>query len=736
MNHIFISYQRASEARVTDLAGRLRADGLDVWQDLSGKETGIPYSVKWWEVIRSALYSAAGALIIKTEPWKESGPCSDEYQLIQANLIPNLIIEENEFGDMEALTKKVHDWYDREAATEDNLKRTYLFTQAYRIEQDRKINHLLPGKIGVFEAKDQYRRFSGLTRYLKKSGIMEEAPEAGKRMTVFLSKAKHKILREQAVRLLAVGMGIAGIVMLVLAIRVLPHLLKNAYESDYRGKTTAAIDLIRDISTYDPVSSISLMTSDPAAGNFDETRAFFFMQSTMADLLSLHYPADFYAAETEEAAAVRQIESPPIPISFDGKTGTFTAEINGTATSYTADCAPGAACYLEERNELLAAADRIIRAYDLDGAADGIPLIYNFEEIDRIAAQGDRIYGITKSGNVVVWENPIPEKTVRRKLSEGTLLQDGTAAYTEGESLILQREGREEIFPLPVTATGAIAVSRNGKAAAAAGRDSSGQDRVVLINTENGEILAAYEAPGDVTGLAFSDNGRWVYGVTFQALLRMDITGGKTETADAEPGSSYYTVTCRRDLPVVGTTDGMVAQFGSDLRRQTNWAEITLQGLPAKQLAVSDLYGTVFAACRGGNTIAGCRRINLETGAIHRLALEAEEGMPSSNCAAVSPDGEFVAYGFPNGRVTVWSTDTLNKLLVQQPAAEPIIAVRFENDGLNALGKSGTVYRTEFGGLVRKVETETVTEYWNAYTEKAGAVHRRMYELGLTYITP
>ena len=180
----------------------------------------------------------------------------------------------------------------------------------------------------------------------------------------------------------------------------------------------------------------------------------------------------------------------------------------------------------------------------------------------------------------------------------------------------------------------------------------------------------------------------------------------------------------------------MVAQFGSDLRRQTDWTEITLQCLPAKQLAVSDLYGTVFAACRGGNTIAGCRRINLETGEIHRLALEAEEGMPSSNCVAVSMDGEFVAYGFPNGRVTVWSADTLNKLLVQQPAAEPIIALRFEKDGLNALGKSGTVYRIEFGGLVRKVEAETVTEYWNAYAQKAAAIHRRMYELGLTYITP
>ena len=62
MNHIFISYQRSSEAWTTELAGRLREKGIAVWQDLSGKETGIPYSVKWWEIIEQALYRADGAV--------------------------------------------------------------------------------------------------------------------------------------------------------------------------------------------------------------------------------------------------------------------------------------------------------------------------------------------------------------------------------------------------------------------------------------------------------------------------------------------------------------------------------------------------------------------------------------------------------------------------------------------------------------------------------------------------
>ena len=734
MGHIFISYQRESEEQVTRLAEALRAAGLKVWQDLSGKDTGIPYSVKWWEVIRGALHSALGALIIRTEPWENSGPCSEEYKLILENGIPDETVTESEFDDMDALVLRIRKWHDDILTTGENRMRTYLFIMAYRMEQDPRITHLLPGKIGIGEAREQYRWFTELQKYLASSGIPQKNPEDGERMASFLKKAKRKIRREQITRALAVLLGIAGAVLLVMTIRMLPNLLRNTAESDYRGKSTAAIDLIRDTGEYDPVSAMTLLTSDPSARNLDLSRSFFYMQQTMAQLLSRQYPVDFYPAGSEEAEAARALETMDYPAVPDTGSGNMTLQVGEREVSLMQDCAPGAVCWVPERNEVLVAADRIIRAYDLDGSADGIPLEFNYEPVERIAAGGDRIYGITESGSVVCWNNPIPEKTVRRALDEGVLLEGGKALYTAGTDLILQHGGQEDVYPVPLTCNGVTAVSAGGETAAAAGRDAAGNEQVALIRLGTGEIAAVCDVPGEMTSLAFSRSGDWLFGVSYHALVRIDVRTGKADTVQAD--GTYYMTAPYRDGLLVGRADGMVAAFGSDLRRRSDWMEITVNGTPVKQLAASDTAGAVFAACRGGNTVFGCRRIEPETGKDSRLPLQAEEGMTSNTCVAVSEDGGFVAYGFPNGKVTVWSTDTLNELYECRPAAEQLIALRFEDDGLYALGRSGTVYRAEFDGLVRPVKQETVWEYWNAYAEKAAAIHRRMYELGLTYITP
>ena len=735
MNHIFISYQRKSEKQVTELAVRLRAEGMDVWQDLSGKETGIPFSVKWWEVIRGALYGAMGAIVIKTWPWVKSKPCSAEYRLIRANRIPKLTIKDTEFRDMDALVQKIRNWYDTKVKTEENLKRTYLFTQAYRMEKDRNISHLLPGKIGFLSAWGQYRRFSNLEKYMKSEKLADNRPRLGKRMASFLGKAKRKIVREQAIRGLVILGGIAGIVMLIMVIQMLPNILRKTYESDYRGKDTAAFDMMADISGYDPVSTISLLTNDKVSKNFDPNRSFFFMQRIMAELLSRRYPTDFYAAGSMEAEAAKSLESPDYAVRYDSAAGTATITADGREITLMQDCAPQAYCYVPERNELIIASDRKIRAYDLDATAYPVALEYNFEEIRSVTAEGDRINGITVKGDVVCWNNPIPEKAVRRKLQRAALLRGGNAAYIGEEGLIIQRGGAENVCPVPFACSGAIAASADGRLIAAAGTNGEGKDCMALVDPESGETIRLWETPGAAFDMALTRDGKWLYAVTGSTLMRIDTLTGEAVSVQAED-KLYYTLAAYGDHLVAGRTDGMIAEFGSDLRRTGEWTEITVNQAPVKQLAVSESNGTAFAACRSGNTIAGCRRITLADGTVHHLALEAESGMISNNCVAVSEDGAFVAYGFPNGRVCVWTTDTLNELFEYRPAAEPLICLRFEGDGIYALGQSGTVYRTEFGGLVRKVEQGSVEEYWKAYTDKAVAIHRRMFELGLTYINP
>ena len=80
MNHIFISYSRKDSEYVNAVTALLREAGLSVWQDISGKASGIPYSTKWFEVIQEALFSSAGAVIFTSEQWEKSDPCKKEFE--------------------------------------------------------------------------------------------------------------------------------------------------------------------------------------------------------------------------------------------------------------------------------------------------------------------------------------------------------------------------------------------------------------------------------------------------------------------------------------------------------------------------------------------------------------------------------------------------------------------------------------------------------------------------------
>ena len=81
MNHIFISYSRKDSEYVNAVTALLREAGLSVWQDISGKASGIPYSTTWFEVIQEALFSSAGAVIFTSEQWEKSDPCKKEFEL-------------------------------------------------------------------------------------------------------------------------------------------------------------------------------------------------------------------------------------------------------------------------------------------------------------------------------------------------------------------------------------------------------------------------------------------------------------------------------------------------------------------------------------------------------------------------------------------------------------------------------------------------------------------------------
>ena len=87
MNHIFVSYSRRDADLVDRMVDGLRSQGYPIWQDTSGKTSGIPYSTKWFKAIEDAIFSSSCALIFDSESWRASAPCRKEYELFRKDVI-------------------------------------------------------------------------------------------------------------------------------------------------------------------------------------------------------------------------------------------------------------------------------------------------------------------------------------------------------------------------------------------------------------------------------------------------------------------------------------------------------------------------------------------------------------------------------------------------------------------------------------------------------------------------
>ncbi len=733
MNHIFISYQRSSEKQTTRFAERLRAEGMEIWQDLSGKETGIPYSVKWWEVIEDALYSALGSIIVHTAAWRDSTPCKEEFKLINDNKMPKLEVTEEEFGDMDRLVDKVKTWYSKEVNTAENRDRAYLFSQGYRYGKDGSISRLLPGKTKLSAVYTRYKRFLELSKTLEERRYTENNPKADVWIRSFLSKAKRKLLTEQLIRLTFVILGALGVLVLYTAVQLLPHLEKSASRSSTANDAAAKLSLIMELGQSDPVYALALLQSSEENGIYPVGETFRQMQSAMTSLLEQQYPVRFYPAGSETAMRLREMETPVFPVSCSRIGGQALISVDGTETVLTVACIPTAYCFVPVRNELLLAADNVVYAYDLDRTMQPIPLVYNYETIEKIVCDAGLVCGVTVKGNVICWDNPIAPKTSHLHLEEGFVLENGGAAFIDGERLIINRPESSRSFELPGQNPVTFAVSHDEAQAAVVLADGSANVRALLLDINTGESHGEYALPAETRSLAFSGDDRLLFAVSPDQLCRIDPETGKAISLKAE-NRKYMSVLASADRIIVSDSDGMAAEFSADLTQLSAWMEATPSLLPPKQLAFSEKYRSLFTANRGGNRVSGCRCVDLATGAVRHLAVQPEAGLLSNLSTAVSEDGEFVAFGYPNGRIAVWSVRSLHCLVRDRAAAEAIIAVRFGAQCVYGLGTSGTVYTFDFDGLVRPVEENNSKEYWAAYLLKAKQIHERLFALKLTAI--
>lgn len=450
MEHLFISYSRRDEKYVSAVAEGLRSRGIEVWQDISGKASGIPYSTKWFEVIQEALFSSAGAVIFTSEQWEKSDPCKKEFELIRALDIPYKMVSvagedcsaaedagrPGEVANSPAAEKRlsaeeaaemIAEWSAQKVyGNAANMDRVWMLSMIWN--QRTKYGAL--AGIPYFRKRKDSKEFlerlercraiseeKGFPERLEKCRVIvtddaeqqAQKPEKPDEVERFLKKARRRTITGLIMRPL-----IVVVIILLIAGSVAVNWGYSVQRDRSRQHLQALtiMEQIRNLMNSDEKQALAAMGQE----NLEFGEYVTLLYEAYAQILSRDFPAEVLAADTDEA---KNISSIPEQKSADG----FTVELSdtsGVARVYTEVKEDGSrrmlALSVSDKPEDWAAQDGYLAlaagknayVHDLQHGNAAVMLYGCDGEIVKICFDEEgRICATTDSGKVCVWENPI-----------------------------------------------------------------------------------------------------------------------------------------------------------------------------------------------------------------------------------------------------------------------------------------------------------------------------------------
>ena len=738
MEFIFISYSRKYEQDVSAFAELLRSQGVSVWQDVSGKSMGIPYSQKWMDIIREAIHTASAALVITSEEWDESNVCKDEMKMILNAGLFHLKIDHSRISTDEGRLETLEEVRQFILGLNENavIMRAWAVTGGYMLSKDRSPLLAFPSiaeKAGFFE---KLKLLNESREYFEENNIAENDPKLRKNIFRFIGAVKRRYISDRVMRILSVA---AVLAFVIVSVSGLTALISSKQRSDDLARQSANVDIAMNTAQYDEISAMSLLTFDPIAGN---TAKF----SLAAELDAGLYPDSFIPAGSEAdklAAQYPQQECARFELTMRSGSSTFTVKDKqtGTERSFT----PGGKITdhsFDESGTVLALAAGE-RAYVLfPGSGTRLAeLLYNRENIKSIRTDGTKVWAFTDSGSAVVYDiTRLQRAVLPRSLTQGSIVSAGgkdTAVYADGGELIINTGNTEKTVDCgDIVPDGRFtALSPDGRYAAVT--DSSGiAPRAAVVSVSDAKVIKVIEFPKDICSVCFEGSDKLI-AVSYEnaMIFRADIATGAVESS--EPGEEYgFAVACYEGGYAAVDIYGGVIRYDKSLRRTGGYLSVNSFNVTARQLAVSDKYSCLFASNKGGGMSGGSARCDLSTGAVNLFAPAVNSSFSNSS-VCVSADGEYVAYGCPDGAVRVWSVKNMDLLYVNYDITEQAAALAFtDNSELAVLGGSGTLYRLPLNEAVKGCSPDDRNAQSLMLDREGQRIYQKMYELGMTYISP
>ena len=434
MEHLFISYSRRNEKYVSAVSEGLRSRGIEVWQDISGKTSGIPYSTKWFEVIQEALFNSAGAVIFKSREWEDSDPCKKEFALIEALDIPYIevvIPADGEGMQAQDAVNMISEWSAGNVYNDpENMDRVWMLsmvrTQRSKYGQMAGIPHFGKRKDSkqfldrlercrrISEERDFPERLEKCHRIVedkdntdpKDTDHVTEYPDE---IESFLKKARRITIADLLRRPLTIA---AIILLLTGSVAVNWIYSRRDKEKDRNLEALISLEQVRDILDEDEQKALSIMGEE----DLEFGKYVTLLYETYAEVLSREFPAKTCKAGTEEAQRIvslpEQTGSEGFTVEPSERSGVVRVfsdpkedEVQRMIALSVAD-APDDWAVLD--GYLAVTAGKHAYVYDMERGTAAVELHGLKSEGRRIRFdESGNICVLTDSGEALIWENPI-----------------------------------------------------------------------------------------------------------------------------------------------------------------------------------------------------------------------------------------------------------------------------------------------------------------------------------------
>ena len=414
MNHIFISYSRRDSAFVNRIADLLRKEEIPVWQDISGKSSGIPFSTKWFSAIEEALHTSAGALVFRSENWEKSVPCRKEFAIVENLAIPCFEVDTNRTYDeaeTEQLLADIRTWCETDVYGDaENDLRTWLLSSLNAHQNRRSLNTGIPHYKTKEDSDAFLERLQQCEKMAKDKQFDSRQPKLYKDMRKFLKRAARITRWDRIKRPLA-----AGMLALLLALSGVSYLLsaRQRKETSQHLAALRSLDSIHTMLSRDPLQALIMMAED----DNDYGDYIYLLFENYADALDSIFPSAFLNAASMDA----QLLASSAPQQDAGDYQVLISEDTGSVevvqpkdreyeTSTAFLCGGHPDTWAVQGDYLCVSHGQDVFLFDMPRARDAILLegcCRNVRDL-RFDGQG-RICAITESGDVFIWDNPFKE---------------------------------------------------------------------------------------------------------------------------------------------------------------------------------------------------------------------------------------------------------------------------------------------------------------------------------------